>query len=283
MMYEAGLVLEGGGMKGVYTAGVLDYFMEKGITFANSYGVSMGACNLCSYISGQRTRALHTIIDHLEDKNYFGLYSFLTTGEIFNADMCYNRIPNELNPYDYETAKKFPGRAVAVMTDVETGRAVYYELKDMHKDIIAVQASSSMPLVSKLVEIDGRKYLDGGIADCIPIMHSLKEGNRKNVVVMTKEVGYVRKPFEMLGLVKIRYHNYPHLIHDMAVRHIRYNRTVQFLEKEQARGNVFVIRPRKVSKVGRVGKDKVRLISLYQEGYEDAKRCYDEMIAYLEK
>lgn len=283
MMYEAGLVLEGGGMKGMYTAGVLDYFLEKDIAFANCYGVSMGACNLCSYVSGQKTRALHAVIDHLGDKNYCGLHSFLTTGEIFNADMCYNRIPNELNPYDYEAAERYPGRAVAVMTDVETGKPVYYELKDMHKDIVAVQASSSMPLVSKFVEIDGRKYLDGGIADCIPIMHSLKEGNRKNVVVMTKEIGYERKPFEMLGAVKVRYHKYPYLIHDMAIRHTRYNRTVKFLEKEQARGNVFVIRPRQASKVGRLEKDEKRLTALYQEGYEDAKRCYDSMITYLEK
>ena len=140
-----------------------------------------------------------------------------------------------------------------------------------------------MPLVSRFVEIDGRKYLDGGISDCIPIMHSLKEGNRKNVVVMTKEVGYRREPFSMLGMVKVRYHKYPYLIHDMAIRHTRYNRTLDFLEKEERRGNVFIIRPQQKSAVGRVEKDKEKLVALYEEGYHDAEASYDAMRAYLEK
>lgn len=282
-MYQAGLVLEGGGMKGMYTAGVLDYFIEKDIEFANCYGVSMGACLMCSYISKQHGRGLRTVVDNLGDKNYCSFYSLLTTGDIFNADMCYNRIPNELDPYDYETAHAYPGKAYAVMTDVSSGKPVYYLLGDMHKDIKAIQASSSMPLVSRLVEVDGRNYLDGGIADCIPIMHSLKSGNRKNVVIMTKEEGYIREPFSMLGLAKIRYRKYPHMLHDLAVRHTRYNRTVAFLEKEQAKGNVFVIRPRHASGVKRLEKDKEVVKVLYREGYEDAGACYEDMIAYLEK
>ena len=161
-MYQAGLVLEGGGMKGVYTAGVLDFFLDKKITFANCYGVSMGACTLCSYISAQRGRGLSVAVDYLKDPHYCGFYSMATTGDIFNAKMCYDTIPNELNPYDYEAAMKYPGNAYAVMTDVETGAPVYYKMQDMRKDIIAVQASASMPLVSRFVEIDGRKYLDGG-------------------------------------------------------------------------------------------------------------------------
>lgn len=281
-MYQAGLVLEGGGMKGVYTAGVLDYFIEKDVEFANCYGVSMGACTMCSYISKQHGRGLRTIIDNLGDKNYCSFYSLFTTGDLFNVDMCYNRIPNELDPYDYEAAHAYPGKAYAVMTDVVTGKPVYYLLEDMHRDIAAIQASSSMPLVSRMVEIEGRKYLDGGIADCIPIMHSLKDGNRKNIVIMTKEVGYRRKPFSMLGLSKVRYHKYPNMIHDLEIRHTRYNRTLDFLEKEQKRGNVFVIRPQRKSKAGRIEKDKEVLRELYKEGYEDAAACYEDMIAYLE-
>ena len=146
-MYQAGLVLEGGGMKGVYTAGVLDFFLDKKITFANCYGVSMGACTLCSYISAQRGRGLSVVVDYLKDPHYCGFYSMATTGDIFNAKMCYDTIPNELNPYDYEAAMKYPGNAYAVMTDVETGAPVYYKMQDMRKDIIAVQASASMPLV----------------------------------------------------------------------------------------------------------------------------------------
>lgn len=282
-MYQAGLVLEGGGMKGVYTAGVLDYFLEQGITFENIYGVSMGACALCSFVSGQKGRALATVVDYVDKKEYCGLYSLITTGDIFNADMCYNKIPNEWNPYDYEAAAKYPGKAYAVLTDVVTGQPVYYELKDMHRDIIAVRASSSMPLVSRMVEVDGRFYLDGGISDGIPIMHSLKSGNRKNVVILTKEVGFYRKSSEMMGLIKMRYHKYPHIIHDMAIRHKRYNRTMAFLEKEEKRGNLFVIRPNQGSGVGRIERDPLKLFALHREGYEDAKRVYRDMIAYLEK
>ncbi|MBE5882524.1 MAG: patatin family protein [Lachnospiraceae bacterium] len=282
-MYKAGLILEGGGMKGIYTAGVLDYFLEKEVEFESIYGVSMGSCVMCSFVSKQHGRGFRTVADNLGDKNYCGFYSLLTTGDIFNADMCYNRIPNELDPYDYDTAHAYKGNAYAVITDVETGQPVYYEMKDYRKDIAAIQASSSMPLVSRMVEIDGRKYLDGGISDCIPIMKSLKDGNRKNIVIMTKEEGYRREPFSMLGLSKVRYHKFPHLIHDLAIRHTRYNRTLDFLEKEQARGNVFVIRPKTPSKVGRLEKSRERLEELYQQGYEDAKACFDEMIAYLEK
>jgi len=282
-VYKAGLILEGGGMKGIYTAGVLDYFLEKEVEFESIYGVSMGSCVMCSFVSKQHGRGFRTVADNLGDKNYCGFYSLLTTGDIFNADMCYNRIPNELDPYDYDTAHAYKGNAYAVITDVETGQPVYYEMKDYRKDIAAIQASSSMPLVSRMVEIDGRKYLDGGISDCIPIMKSLKDGNRKNIVIMTKEEGYRREPFSMLGLSKVRYHKFPHLIHDLAIRHTRYNRTLDFLEKEQARGNVFVIRPKTPSKVGRLEKSRERLEELYQQGYEDAKACFDEMIAYLEK
>lgn len=282
-MYQAGLVLEGGGMKGVYTAGVLDYFMEQNVQFANAYGVSMGACALCSYISNQKGRALATIVDHLDKKEYCGLYPLLTTGDIFNAKLCYDTIPNEWNPYDYEAAGRYPGRAYAVLTDVVTGQPVYYELKDLHKDIAAVQASSSMPLVSRMVEVDGRLYLDGGISDGIPIMHSLKSGNRKNVVILTKEVGFRRNAPKLLGLVKMRYHKYPHVIHDMAIRHTRYNRTMDFLEKEEKRGNIFVIRPQRKSAVGRIERDPVKLFALHREGYEDAKRLFDDMMAYLER
>ena len=282
-MYQAGLVLEGGGMKGMYTAGVLDFFLEKGVEFDHIYGVSMGACVMCSYISKQHGRGFRTVADYLGDKDYCSFKNLLTTGDMFSADMCYNRIPNELDPYDYETAHAYKGKAYAVITDVETGQPVYYRMKDYRKDISAIQASASMPLVSRMVEIDGGKYLDGGVSDCIPVMKSLKDGNRKNVVVMTKEEGYRRTPFSMLGFCKIKYRKYPHLIHDLSIRHTRYNRTLDFLEKEKARGNVFVIRPKHPSDVGRVEKSREKVGRLYRQGYEDAKACYEDMIAYLNK
>lgn len=280
-MYQAGLILEGGGMKGIYTTGVLDFFLEKEVEFAECYGVSAGACAMCNYLSKQKDRGLKVNTDYVKDKNYCGIYSLVTTGDIFGADMCYNRIPNELSPYDYEEYERYKGKAYAVITDVVTGKAVYRRVVDMHKDIVAIQASSSMPLVSNMVEIDERKYLDGGIADCIPIMHSLKSGNRKNVIIMTKENGYRREPSSLMRAIRFKYRHYPAIIHNMEHRHERYNRTLDFVEKEEKRGNVFVIRPQYPSKVGRIEKKAERLYALYRQGYRDAEKNYEKMIAYL--
>ena len=191
MMYQAGLVLEGGAMKGVYTAGVLDFFLDAGIDFAKCYGVSAGACCLCSYLSRQKGRQYSVFTDYLEDKNYWGLSSLLRTGDYFNVQMCYHDIPEHLNPFDYETFDKNPSKGYAVVTNIETGLAEYLPMKNMHRNIDAVRASASMPLVSRPVEINGKLYLDGGLADSIPLLHAVTDGCRKNVVVMTKEVSIV--------------------------------------------------------------------------------------------
>ncbi len=282
-MYQAGLVLEGGGMKGVYTAGVLDFFLDKGIDFSSAYGVSAGSCCMCSYLSKQRGRALALNVDYLKDKNYCSVYSLLTTGDLFNVDMCYRQIPDELNPFDYETYEKYTGKAYAVATNIVTGRPEYFRLRDLHKDIIKVRASSSLPLVSRNVEIDGKLYLDGGISDAIPLQKSVMDGNRKNVVVMTKEVGYVRKPSSQLGLIKMRYLKYPKVHELMAERHINYNRQLEYIDRLQKNGQAFVIRPQKASDVSRVEKDARKLRMLYQQGYDDAAACYEDLVAYLEE
>lgn len=282
-MYEAGLVLEGGGMRGIYTAGVLDFFLEKNMEFASCYGVSAGAAHLCSYMSKQKGRAYRVGVDYLEDKDYCSAKSLLTTGDLFGADMCYDRIPNELDPYDYAAAEQYPGKCYAVVTNIETGRPEYIRLKDLHRDIIAVRASASLPLVSRNVEIDGKLYLDGGISDAIPIQKSILSGNRKNVVVMTKEVGYRRKPSSHLGLIQIRYLKYPKIYDLMSDRHIRYNETLDYLANQVKNGQAFLIQPKKDIGVGRIEKNKNKLHELYQAGYRDAGNCYEELKAYLEK
>lgn len=280
-MINAGLVLEGGGMRGLYTAGVLDFFMDHDLYLSSIYGVSAGACHMCSYISKQRGRAYHVSVDYLKDKNYCSLYSLLTTGDLFNAKMCYEQIPDELNPYDFEAFENYPGRAYAVVTNIETGKAEYIPLVDMHKDIIAVRASASLPLVSRNVYIDGVPYLDGGMADSIPIVKSLQDGNKKNVIVMTKELGYRRKPSSNMTAIRLRYHKYPELIKDMEKRHIAYNRVLDFIEEHEKKGHVFVIRPKEDPKVGRLEKDAAKLKSLYDMGYQDAQACFEELKAYL--
>ncbi|MBO5208695.1 MAG: patatin family protein [Lachnospiraceae bacterium] len=283
-MYQAGLVLEGGGMKGIYTAGVLDFFLDKEIMFSSCYGVSAGACSLCSYLSKQRKRAYRVNVNYLEHKDYCSVESLLKTGNIFGTDMCYKLIPDYLDPYDYETFDKYEGKAYAVVTNIRTGEPEYMQLKDMHKDIIAVQASSSMPLVSRNVKIGEDYYLDGGISDFIPIRRSIKDGNNKNVIVMTKEEGYIRQPAgKELSLMKVRYARYPKVYELMRDRHIRYNNIVQYIEEQKEHGDVFVIRPKHESKVGRLEKDRAKLDALYEEGYRDAEACYVELLEYLEK
>lgn len=280
-MYQAGLVLEGGGMKGVYTAGVLDFFLDKEIEFSSCYGVSAGACDMCSYLSKQRKRAYRVCVEYLDNKKYCSPYSLLTTGDLFGVSMCYDLIPNYLDPFDYETFQQYQGEAYAVVTNIRTGKAEYLPLKDMHEDMRAVRASSSLPLVSRNVKIGGELYLDGGIADSIPIKRSLADGNRKNVVVLTKEVGYRRKPASELSFIRARYAKYPKVYELMKERHINYNDTLDFLEQQEEMGNAFVIRPKKVSEVGRVEKDKKKLEALYEEGYRDAEACYVELLEYL--
>ncbi|MDE6621079.1 MAG: patatin family protein [Lachnospiraceae bacterium] len=284
-MIDCGLVLEGGGMKGMYTAGVLEYFMEKDMYFKNCYGVSAGACHLCSYISKQKKRAYRVALDYLNDKNYCSVHSLLTTGDLFNADMCYNTIPNKLDPYDYKAAAKYEGNAYAVVTNIRTGKAEYMPMREMHRDTIAVRASASLPLVSRNVKIGNEYYLDGGIADAVPIRRAIADGNTKNVVILTKEVGYVRKQasLAMRNMVKLKYAKFPKVYELVSDRYARYNETLQFLGEEEKAGRAFVIRPRRPNDIGRVEKDRKKLEALYQLGYHDAKQCYGELMEFLQQ
>ncbi len=281
-MFQAGLVLEGGGFKGVYTSGVLDFFLDKGINFSSCYGVSAGACSLCSFLSGQRGRSYHVTVDYLEDKNYCSLYSLIKTGDLFGADMCYHKIPEELYPYDYEAYEKYQGTFYSVVTNIESGQPEYIPVKDMKNEIDVVRASASLPLVSRNVSFQGKLYLDGGISDAIPLRQSIKDGNHKNVVIMTKEVGYRRKPSSMISLIKLRYRKYPKVYELMKNRHIAYNETLDFIEEQVKKGSTFLIQPRKASEVGRIEKDRVKLKALYEEGYQEAKECYEDLMKFLE-
>lgn len=281
-MFKAGLVLEGGGLKGVYTSGVLDFFLDKGIEFSSCYGVSAGACNLCSFLSKQRGRAYHVNVDYLDDKNYCSVYSLLKTGDLFGVDMCYHKIPDELYPFDHKTYYQYQGTFYSVVTNIESGQPEYIPIKDMHKDIDAVRASASLPLVSRNVSYHGQLYLDGGISDAIPLRRSIEDGNHKNVVVMTKEVGYRRQPSSMTSLIKLRYRKYPEVYKLMKNRHIVYNETLDFIEEQVKSGNTFLIQPKKKSDVGRIEKDKVKLQALYEEGYQEASECYETLLEFLE-
>lgn len=281
-MYQAGLILEGGGLKGAYTTGILDFFLEKGIEFSRVYGVSAGAVHMMSYLSKQKKRSINISTKYAGDKRYCSVQSLLRTGDIFNVKMCYNLIPRKYDPFDNETYMRYQGKAYAVVTNIETGKPEYLRVKDGFADLVKVRASASLPLVSRNVEIDGKLYLDGGISDAIPIQKSILDGNDRNIVILTKEVGYVRQPSSQLGLIKMRYRKFPKVYELMKQRHTSYNETMDFLRRQQENGQAFVIQPKKPSDVGRLEKDPKKIETLYMEGYQDAQDCYEQMIQYLE-
>lgn len=282
-MENAGLILEGGGMKGVYTAGVLDYFLEKDLMFSTCYGVSAGACCMASYIAKQKKRAYRVMTEYLDDKRYMGLYSLLTTGDLFNATTSYKLIPDYLYPLDEETYNSYEGKAYAVVTNLVTGRPEYMRIKDARKEITAIQASASLPLVSRNVMINDTPYLDGGISDSIPIKRSVRDGNKKNVVILTKDKDFVRKPTGNVLLFQLRYAKYPKVAQLMKNRHFEYNDSMEYIKEKEEKGEVFVFRPSKSLPISRTEKDVDKLKELYELGYADAQASYDKLMEYLRK
>lgn len=269
---KVGLVLEGGGMRGVFTAGVLDFFLDKNLSFDTCLGVSAGSCHACSYLSGQRRRAYKVNVDYLEDENYCSFKSLLKTGDLFGVEMCYKKIPEELNPYDYLAFEKNPTEFYAVVTNCRTGEAEYKRVKNMRQGIYFVRASSSLPLLARTVWIQGEPYLDGGISDSIPIVKSQEMGNQKNVVVLTRDRQYRKSANRMMPLLKARYQKeFPRLVEKMQTRHILYNQTLDYLYQEEKKGNVLILAPEHPVEIGRIEKDKEKLEKLYQEGYRTAE------------
>ncbi|MBE6007837.1 MAG: patatin family protein [Lachnospiraceae bacterium] len=283
-MYDCGLILEGGGMRGVYTAGVLDLFLEKGYEFKNVFGVSAGACHACSFLSKQKGRAFRVNVDYIDDKNYGGFVNWVKTGSFFNNAMLFDEIPNELDPYDYDAFNRNESDLYAVATNCITGKAECLKVYDMKRDIDAICASSSLPLMAKVVSFRGGKYMDGGIADPIPVKKSIEMGNDKNVVVLTRQAGYRKQEDKTLKVIRKKYGKiYPHMVAAMERRHIVYNDTLDFIEKAEKDGSVFVIRPSANPNIGRLEKNRKKLEKLYEMGYRDAERVNGELKRFLEK
>ncbi len=268
-------------MRGIFTAGVLDWLLDEKILFSSVYGVSAGACHACSYLSGQRGRAYRVGVDYLEDKRYCSFESMLKTGDLFGAQMCYDIIPNQLNPYDYEAFSRYEGAFFAVVTNCATGQAEYHRITDMHRDVISVRASSSLPLLSRNVRIGDQEYLDGGAADSIPVRRSVEDGNQKNVVVLTQAADYRKTPNKMMPLIRVKYRRYPRFIETMETRYLKYNETLEYIRREEEAGRLLVIRPRTTPEIGRIEKNRDKLQALYEQGYEEAKRNGEKLEAFL--
>lgn len=269
---RSGLVLEGGGMRGVFTCGVLDNFMDRGIRFPYTIGVSAGACNGLSYMSEQRGRAKFSNIDLLDKYHYIGFRHLLTKGSIMDFKLLFEEFPTRIIPYDYARYAKCTERYEMVTTDCATGQACYYEEKSDPKRIIdIVRASSSLPYVCHIAKVDGREMLDGGIADSIPIMRARDLGYDNNVVVLTRNKGY-RKSDKLSFVPPLVYRKYPALRDTLRRRNMEYNKQIALVEELEERGDIVVIRPERPIEVGRMERDVKRLIALYDEGYDLASR-----------
>lgn len=267
-----GLILEGGGMRGVYTTGVLDCLMDHEIWMDTIYGVSAGACHACSYASRQRGRAAQTVLDHAGSPRYMGIGNLLKTGNFFGVDYIYRRIPEELHPFDHEAYLAGGASLYSVVFNCRTGEAAYPLARDLRRDMPMILASSSLPLLSRMVLLDGEPYLDGGILDSIPVERSIADGNRRNVVVLTQHRGYRKGPNRMMPLIRARYRRYPMLVKALAERHEHYNRQTEAVYREEAAGNAFVLQPSAPVTIGRIERDRQALEALYRQGYQDAER-----------
>lgn len=279
---KKGLVLEGGAMRGMFTAGVTDVLMENGVEFDGLVGVSAGACFGCNYKSRQIGRSVRYNLRYCRDPRYCSFRSLLKTGDLFGADFCYDEIPRKLDPFDYEAFAANPMEFHVVCTDVETGRATYHRLERADGDeMLLIRASASMPLVSRIVEVDGKKLLDGGIADSVPLKYFEEQGYGRNVVVLTQPDGYVKRPNKALGLMRCALRRYPETIRAMARRHEMYNSTIQYVKAREQAGACFVIRPDSKLEVGRVEHDPEKLRAAYETGRRTAEKQLDALKAFL--
>lgn len=266
-----GLVLEGGGMRGVFTCGVLDYFMDQNITFPYAIGVSAGACNGLSYMSKQRGRAKFSNIDLLAKYKYIGLKHYLRKGNIMDFDLLFHEFPDNIIPYDYKTYFASPSRFEMVTSNCLTGEAEYFEEKsDKERVIDIAKASSSLPIMCPITYVDKIPMLDGGICDSIPIERAQSQGFTKNVVVLTRNKGY-RKESKDIKVPSFIYRKYPAMRQALSNRNSLYNSQLDLVDKLEDEGSVFVIRPEKPILVDRIEKDINKLTALYEEGYECGK------------
>ena len=264
---KTGLVLEGGGMRGVFTSGVLDAFMKHDLYFPYVVAVSAGACNGLSYMSRQPRRARYSNIDMLRKYDYISLKHLLTQGSIFDPNILYERFPNEIVPFDYETYRENPAVYEIVTTNCLTGRAEYLTEKTDPKRLTAiVKASSSLPYVAQITEVDGVPMLDGGIVDSIPVVRAIDKGYSPNVVILTRNRGF-RSSEPDIKVPKLFYGEYPRLRVALSRRVEEYNKQLELIERMEDWGEVICIRPERPMEVDRLCRDVEKLEALYEEGF----------------
>lgn len=281
---KTGLIMEGGAMRGMFTAGVIDVLMEHGIEFDGAIGVSAGACFGCNYKSRQIGRVLRYNLDYCKDPRYCSFRSLLKTGDLFGADFCYRELPFQLDKFDSETYEKNPMEFYVVCTDVETGKPVYQKCDKADSECLDwIRASASMPLASRIVSVGGYQLLDGGVSDSIPLEYFESIGYDRNIVILTQPQDYVKGPNKLMPLMNRVLRKYPNLLETMANRHQVYNRTTEYIRKREAAGDVLVIRPEAALEIGKIEHNPENIKAVYELGRRAAERQLDSVKAFLQK
>ena len=280
---KKGLVLEGGAMRGLFTAGIIDVMMEAGVEPDGLIGVSAGAAFGCNYKSRQPGRAIRYNTRFAKDTRYSGLKSLLTTGDYFNAQFGYHIVPYQYDLFDVETFEQNPMEFMVVCTDVLTGQAVYHKMDRVDYDELEwLRASASMPLASKVVEVAGHKLLDGGVADSIPLAYFESIGYDRNVVILTQPEGYVKHRTKLMPLMRIGLRHYPEMIQAMDRRYLMYNHELEFVRQAEREGRCLVIRPDEKLPIGHISHDPEEMKRVYQIGREMGDRYIERIKAFYQ-
>ncbi len=279
---KVALVLEGGSFRGQFTAGVLDVMMENGVEVAACYGTSAGALNGLSFKSRQIGRTNRINLAFCNDSRYMGAQSLISTGSMVGYDFMLNDVQDRLDPFDNDAYLANPMEMWACATDIVFGTAAYLPVRNATLDIDYVRASTSLPLVTQPVEVDGHLYMDGGTADSVPVEHALERaGFDRAIVVLTRERGYVKEPYGQLGLARRMYAGYPYLLEAIENRHERYNEQREHIWEYERAGRALVLAPPTPVEVGHVEHDPVKLLELYLQGRQEAVRRLDEIRAFV--
>ena len=273
-----GLVLEGGAKRGIYTAGVLDVLLENNLIADSVVGVSAGAVHGVSYVSKQIGRSIRYYMKYSNNYKFMSLLNWILTGNVVDTKFCYYELPEKLDPFDHETFENSKTNFYAVCSNVETGKSEYILCKELKHSITYLRASASLPVFSKIVEIDNKKLLDGGICDSIPLKASINLGNKKNIVVLTRPQGYKKKKSCLLPLSRWVYRKFPNFVKALENRHIMYNNELDFVENEALKSdNVLIIRPSIDLGVKHMEKDLNKVNAMYELGRTDALKALDKI------
>ena len=280
---KIGLVMEGGAMRGLFTAGVIDVLMENQITFDGAIGVSAGAAFGCNFKSRQIGRVIRYNTKYCRDPRYGSFRSLLKTGDIYSKEFAYGELPNVLDPFDTKAFSENPMEFYVVATNIETGLPVYHKCETgTGEDMDWIQASASMPLVSHPVEIGGKLLLDGGMSDSVPLAYFQSIGYQKNVVILTRPEDYRKKKNKLMPVIRVRMHQYPNMIETLAYRHIMYNDEIAYIRKQKELGNTFIIEPREALHIGPVEHNPKELLRVYETGRKTAMEQLPALQAFLQ-